>query len=251
MMAERSLLDAFVAVTDDLVGCTDIGAYLGRVAVRAAQLLDVRAVAVLFARDGALDVAASSGELGERIGRCEISLGEGPSAEALRSGAPVECRTLFVAEHRWPRFAPAAMDAGLAAVHAMPCLSRDDVLGALAMYASRTGAPSLELGRAMASAISLGVTVFRERAQAVLADQLQHALHSRVVIEQAKGMLAERLELPISEAFELLRRHARSNNVKVHDVARNVLDGTLVLTGSPATPPAARTPRTPPPLPAG
>lgn len=250
-MVDRTVLDAFVAVTDDLMGCGDVDAYLRRLATRAAELLDVRAVAVLFADDGVLDVAASSGELGDRMARCEVTLDEGPGVEAYRSGEPVECRTLFVAEPRWPKFAPAAMDAGLAAAHAMPCLNRDDVLGTLTMYATRTGAPSAELGQAMANAVSLGVTVFRERARAVLADQLQHALHSRVVIEQAKGVLAERLDLPIPRAFELLRRYARSHNAKLHDVARDVLTGALVITGLPATRPVGRTPRTPPQLPAG
>ena len=100
----------------------------------------------------------------------------------------------------------------------------------------------------MANAVSLGVTVFGERERA---EQLQYALHSRVVIEQAKGMLAERLDVTINEAFELLRRHARSHNAKLHDVAREVLSGTLVLTGPPARPPAGRTPRIPQQPPVG
>jgi hypothetical protein len=243
-----NVLKAFVAVTEDLMACADVDRYLCRLAAHAAELLDVRAVAVMFAGrgDGALNVVASSGELADLVARYEVDLAEGPGVDAFRSGAAVECRTLFVAEPRWPKFAPVAMDAGLASAHAVPCRGGDDVLGTLTMYATRTGAPSAELGLAIANAVSLGVTVFRERERA---DQLQHALQSRIVIEQAKGMLAARLELTIPEAFELLRRHARSHNAKVHDVAREELCGTLKLL--PAMPPAGRTPRTPPPLPAG
>jgi len=250
-MGDRTLLETFVALTDDLMACADIAAYLRRLAVHAADLLDVRAVAVLFADDGVLDLVASSDELGDLVARYEVNMAEGPGVDAFRSGAPVECRTLFVAQPRWPRFAPVALDAGLASAHAMPCRDRQDVLGTLTMYATRTGRPSTELGRVMANAVSLGVTVFRERELAVRADQLQHALHSRVVIEQAKGMLAERLDVTIPEAFELLRRHARSHNAKLHAVAREVLSGELVLTGLPAQRPATRTQRTPQRPPAG
>lgn len=250
-MADRTLLETFVALTEDLMACADIDDYLRRLAVRAAELLDVRAVAVLFADSGVLALAVSSDELGDRVGRHEVSMAEGPGVDAFRSGTPVACHTLFVAEPRWPRFTPVALDAGLASVHAMPCSVRDDVLGALTMYATRTGMPNAELGRAMANAVSLGVTVFRERELAVRADQLQHALTSRVVIEQAKGMLAERLDLTIPDAFELLRRHARSHNAKLHDVAREVLNGALDLTGAPATRPTPRILRTPPRPPAG
>lgn len=249
--SDRATAETFIALTEDLVTCVDVDVYLRRLAVRAAELLDVRAVAVLFADEGELDLAASSDELGDLVARYEVSMAEGPGIDAFRSGAPVQCSTLFVAEPRWPRFTPVALDAGLVSAHAMPCLRRDDVLGTLTMYATRTGTPSAELGRAMANAVSLGVTVFRERELAVRAEQLQHALHSRVVIEQAKGMLAERLDMAIPDAFELLRRHARSNNAKLHDVARDVLSGELVLTGLPAPRPAPRTPRTPPPPPAG
>jgi ANTAR domain/GAF domain len=253
---DGTMVETFVAVTDDLVAGVDVDAYLRRLVAFAAKLLDVRAVAVLFAGGGGgvLDVVSSSGELADLIARCEVSLHEGPGVDSFRSGAPVECHELCVAEPRWPRFAPVAVHAGLAAAHAVPCRSRDDVLGTLTMYATRTGALSpvvAELSRAMANAVSLGVTTYRERGLAVRANQLQHALNSRVIIEQAKGMLAERLDLSIQEAFELLRAHARSHNAKVHDVARQILSGTLRLRKSPSTPPAGRTPRTPPPHHAG
>jgi hypothetical protein len=226
------MLETFVAVTDDLVAGVDLDAYLRRLAVHTAELLDVHAVAVLF-DSGVLDVASSSGQLAELVARCEVTLCEGPGVDSFRSGTPVECLELGDAEARWPKFAPAAASAGVAAVHAVPCRSRDDVLGALTMYATRAGplsAAGAQLSRVMANAVSLGVTTGRARELAVRVDQLQHALQSRVIVEQAKGMLAERLDLPPPEAYELLRGHARSHNAKVQDVAGQVLNGTLLLT---------------------
>jgi hypothetical protein len=231
---DRTVLQTFVAVTDELVSDVDVDAYLRRLAGRAAKLLDVHAVAVLFdgGGSGLLDVASSSGGLGELIAQYEVALCEGPGVDSFRSGAPVECLELRATEPRWPTFARVAVDAGFAAVHAVPCRRSDDVLGALTMYATRTGALSsagVELSRAMANAVSLGVTTCQVRELAVRADQLQHALHSRVVIEQAKGMLAERLDISVTDAFELLRGHARSHNAKVHDVAKQVLAGPVIL----------------------
>lgn len=228
-LTDRTVLETFAGMTADIVAGIDVGAYLHRLAVHAAELLDVYAVAVLIAGGGdrELDVAGSSGELGALVARHELTQNEGPGLDAFRSGAPVECPELSAV--RWPRFAPFAMNAGLAAAHAVPCRGKDDVLGTLAMYATRAGAltsAAVELSRAMANAVSLGVSAFRERERA---DQLQYALHSRIVIEQAKGMLAERLSIPVGDAFELLRGYSRNHNTKLHDVARDVLGGTLAL----------------------
>jgi hypothetical protein len=232
-VGDLAMLKAFLTLTDDLVAGVGVDAYLRGLAVRAAELLDVRAVAVLLVgEDGTLNVAASSDELADQIARHEVTLNEGPGVDSFRSGLPVGCREMSVTQPGWPRFAPVAVGAGVAAAHALPCRRRDDVLGALMMYATGAGALSLadaELGRALANAVSLAVTTCRERELAVRADQLQHALHSRVVIEQAKGMLAERLGISTNEAFDLLRRHARANNAKIRDVARDVLTGTLAV----------------------
>jgi hypothetical protein len=229
---DRTVLNTFVELTDALVAGGDLSSYLRWLTVRAAELLGVRAVAVLLAGENdVLDVAASSGELADLIGRYEVTFREGPAMDAYRSRTPVECHELSTATARWSRFAPIALDAGLVAAHALPCQRRDEVLGTVAIYdalpASRED--NVQLHRAVANAVSLGITAHREPELAVRAEQLQHALHSRIVIEQAKGMLAERANIPIEEAFEILRRYARNNNVKLNDVARKLLTGTLVL----------------------
>lgn len=228
---QRAVLEAFVELTDVLVTDLDIDAYLRRVTVRTRELLDVPAVALLLTGDdGALDVTASSGELADLVAQYEAMLEEGPAVDAVRLNAPVKCLELSAAVTHWPGFAEVAVEAGVVAVHAQPCRRGDDVLGALTMYSTHADTLSradTELGRAMANVASLGVTVRWGRELAVLADQLQTALHSRVIIEQAKGVLAERMTIPVGEAFELLRRHARNTNAKLHAVASAVVSGTL------------------------
>jgi hypothetical protein len=230
---DRTALATFVEFTEVLVTGGDLDSYLRWLAIRAAELLEVRAVAVLLvAENDVLDLAASSGELAELIGRYEVSLREGPAMDAYRSRTPVECDELSTTTARWSRFTPIALDAGLVAAHALPCQRRDEVFGTVAMYETRTpnsGFDDLPLYRAVANAVSLGITTHREPELAVRTEQLQHALHSRIVIEQAKGMLAERANISVDHAFQLLRRHARNNNVKLHDVARQLLVGTLLL----------------------
>jgi hypothetical protein len=232
---DRTVLETFVAVTDGLVSGIDVDTYLHWLTVRTAELLDTCAVAVLFAHgaDRPLDVAASSGRLADLLARYEVILREGPGVDAFQSGAPVACLELSVAESHWPKFAPVAVNAGLAEVRAVPCRCRDEMLGTLTMYTTRPGglgSTCAELGRAMANAVALGVTARRQQELTARTGQLQYALHSRVVIEQAKGLLAERLNISIGEAFEMLRRYARSHNAKLRDVARKVLSGALVLT---------------------
>jgi ANTAR domain/GAF domain len=230
---DRIVLNTFVEFTDVLVtGAGDLDSYLRWLTLRAAELLRVRAVTVLLAgEDDVLDVAASSGELADLLGRYEVALLEGPAVDAYRSRTPVECRELSMATARWSRFVPIALNAGLVAAHALPCQRRDEVLGTVAMYRTHTPASRVDhqLCRAVANAVSLGITAHREPELAVRAEQLQHALHSRIVIEQAKGMLAERANISIDQAFHVLRRHARNNNVNLHDVARQLLTGTLLL----------------------
>ena len=144
----------------------------------------------------------------------------------------MECTDLTAARLRWPRFAPVALDAGVAAAVGLPCLLCDDVVGALTLYMDTPGTMSSdgdELSRGLANTMSLGVTAHRSRELAARAAQLQGALDSRVVIEQAKGMLAERESITVDEAFSLLRSHSRGTGTKLREVAQDVVKGVLRL----------------------
>jgi GAF domain-containing protein len=131
----------------------------------------------------------------------------------------------------WPQYLTAARAAGFQAGLAVPLRLREEVIGALEILydsACPTTAPHQRIAASLAEAAAIGILHQRTtRRSAELAEQLQHALNSRVVIEQAKGMIAERRHLPMNAAFETLRHHARSHNVKLYDVAAQVVAGRL------------------------
>jgi GAF domain-containing protein len=137
---------------------------------------------------------------------------------------------------RWPRFGPVALEAGFRSVHAIPMRLRGATIGALNLFRDHEGLldeADVSAAQALADVATIGILQHRAAIQAhLVVDQLNHALHSRVMIEQAKGVLAERTHLDMNAAFSWLRNHARSHNLLLVDVAQSVVDGTL----SPAPP---------------
>jgi GAF domain-containing protein len=136
---------------------------------------------------------------------------------------------LAAAAARWPGFAAATLAAGFTAVHAMPMRRRAEVIGALTLFRTEPGELAkvdARVAQAMADIATIGISQARAvRHQEELAGQLQHALNSRVVIEQAKGVLAERLGLGMAAAFDALRTYARSHNTRVSELALSVVAG--------------------------
>lgn len=223
----------FVALTDLLADGVELPAQRNRLTALCADLLDVQGASLLVLdEDGTPVLEAASEETAERLTRFELAHGQGPGVDAVRFGERVECADLTTAQLRWPLFAPVALDAGIAAVSAVPCQPLGRVVGALTLYMSAPGTLSednVAYGRGLAAAVSLGMTAHRGQKLAIRAKQLQGALDSRVAIEQAKGMLAERSGISVDEAFTLLRNHARGNGANMHDVAHDVVAGTLKL----------------------
>jgi hypothetical protein len=144
---------------------------------------------------------------------------------------------LRAAGNRWPRFTAAAAEVGFTAVHALPMRLRSDVIGTLNLFDTRPGAleeGAVRLGQALADVATIGL--LQQRAihhRDILTAQLQTALDSRVLIEQAKGVLAERLQVDVGEAFALLRDGARRHSRQLSDLARAIVDGSEQL--SPGT----------------
>jgi hypothetical protein len=185
----------------------------------------------LAAARGELRVMASSSERMRALELIEVQTDEGPCRDCLLSGEQVLNQRLAGAEERWPRFTLEARDAGFQMVHALPLRLRSDVIGAMNIFSPELRELSPEdvnLTQALADAATIGI--LQERAVkhgADLAGQLQGALNSRIVIEQAKGIVAERRQLDMDEAFALLRSHARSNRTQLSDVARAIIDHKL------------------------
>jgi hypothetical protein len=222
-----------VALAEILVDGFDLPAQRNLLTAKCADLLDVGAAALLgLDIDGAQVVEAASDETAELLTRFELAYEQGPGVDALRTGECVECTDLTNATLRWPQFAPLALEAGVAAAFGLPCRLRDEVVGAMTLYVNVPGPlpeGSEELRHGLVNVVTLGVTAHRGREMAVRAGQLQSALDTRVAIEQAKGMLAERENITVDEAFTVLRNYARKNGVKMRLVAEDVVKGVLAI----------------------
>ena len=228
-MDAELLSDTFVDLADTMVDDFDVIDFLHMLTDRSVRLLSVSAAGVVLADPrGELRVAAASSEAVGLIELFQIQNDQGPCLDCFRTGRPVSAADLAGPGQRWPRFAAAATRAGFFTVDALPMRLRDQVIGALNLFSARTGPLSpadLRIGQALADVATIGLLQERNvRRAETLAEQLQAALNSRVVIEQAKGKLAERTGLDMDRAFTLLRQQARDTNQGLTDVARYVID---------------------------
>jgi GAF domain-containing protein len=236
MSREATLARTLVELADSLVADFDVVELLTLVADRCVQVLDVEAAGLmLVASDGDLRVMASSSEAMRVLELFELQASEGPCLDCYRTGAPVAQPDLADPGGRWPRFAPEALAAGFHAVHALPMRLRGTVIGALNLFQRTPGLmrdADVEAAQAFADVATIAILQHRAALEAnILNEQLNYALNSRIVIEQAKGMVAERNGLNMEQAFSTLRNHARNHNRRLVDVATDVIDGTQTVQG--------------------
>jgi transcriptional regulator with GAF, ATPase, and Fis domain len=229
-MNERQLAEAFVELADTLVDDFDVMDFLHQVAARCAEVLGVSAAGVLLTdQRGALRAVAASTERTRLLELLQLQTDQGPCTECFHTGRPVVVADLSAETGRWPRVAAEARQLGIASVHALPMRLRSDVIGTLDLFGARPGAldaGTLRLGQALADVATIGILQARSISLGeTLAEQLQIAVNSRVLIEQAKGVIAERRRLDIDESFALLRGAARARNRRLSELARAVVDG--------------------------
>lgn len=239
--SDRRAWRTFVKVADTLVADFDIIDFLETLAQDGVDLLGVSACGILLAdQAGSLNLVAASTEQARILELSQLQNAEGPCMDAYRTLTVVTCPDLAADGARWPTFAPAAVAAGFGAVHAVPMRLREQAVGAFNLFSAEAGAldaETTELGQALADVATIGILHERAvRRQEVVTEQLQVALNSRIAIEQAKGVLAERLQLGIDEAFAALRGYAREHNLKLAEVARAVAVGELDITAPAASP---------------
>ena len=232
-MSERQLAEAFVELADTLVDDFDVVDFLHQVTVRCAQVLGVSAAGVLLTdQRGALRVVAASTEQTRLLELLQLQTDQGPCPESFHTGRPISVADVSAEAGRWPRFAEEARRFGIASVHALPMRLRTEVIGTLNLFGARPGAldeGTLRLGQALADVATIGLLQARSiRLRETLAEQLQTALNSRIVIEQAKGVVAERRNLDMDQSFALLRDTARSSNRRLSELARAVVDGSEI-----------------------
>lgn len=229
---ERAVAAALVELADTLVADFDVADFLHTLSARCVELLDVHAAGVMVTdQRGRLRVMASSSERAHLLELFEVESDQGPCVACFDSGQPVSDTDLRVVDPRWASFSQRAGEAGFSAVHALPMRLRDDIIGVLNLFSTQTGTlndADTFLGQALANVTTIGL--LQQRAihhREMVTEQLQGALNSRVVIEQAKGVLFERLNIDMHDGFDLLRTYARRTNRRLTDVAHDVINDRL------------------------
>ena len=226
--SEAVLARAFVRMADTLASEFDIVDFLQGLSADSVAILGAEAAGVMLAdARGGLRLIASSDERMRLLELFELQGAQGPCLDAFSTGRAVQA-SAAVSRIRWPVFAPYASDAGFQMMCAVPLRVRADVIGALNLFRD-TDEPfteaEMDIAQAMGEMAAIGLIQERAmRERSLLTEQLQAALTSRVVIEQAKGMLAEYLRITVDEAFQLLRNYARDRNRKLSQVASDVVN---------------------------
>ncbi len=234
MDESQRLAQVCVELADTLTENFDVVDFLQTLTDRCVELLGADAAGLMLSdQRGGLQLMASTVERARLLEVFELQMREGPCLECFTTGLPITNVELTEAQKRWPVFTPAAVEAGFNATHALPMRLRGRVIGALNLFTDeqvRLSESDIGVGQALADIATIGLLHQRSiHEQTMVSEQLQTALHSRVLIEQAKGALAARAGdgVTVFDAFTMMRRHARNNNVTLTDVASAVVDGSL------------------------
>jgi hypothetical protein len=229
---EEWLARTFIELADTLVDDFDVIELMSTLVDRCSELLESSEVGLaLTDTQGQLRVLASSTERMRVLELIEIQNDEGPCRDCFRTGERVVNQRLDDAETRWPTFAPRARSAGFNMVHALPLRLRSERIGAMNIFNANLielAPQQLNLAQALADAATIGILQERAVKHGVqLAGQLQGALNSRIVVEQAKGIVAERLQVGMDEAFDLIRSFARAQRRRLSEASESIISGSL------------------------
>lgn len=224
---ETRVLEAVVSLVDNVLDDFDVVDLLTELTERCADLLDIAAAGFLLADPlGQLRLLAATSTQTRELELFQLQADEGPCVECYATGHPVSVADLRDATARWPRFVPAALEAGVASVHAVPMRAAGIVLGSLGLFGSRPGElneSDLLVGQTLAHVACVAILQESAPTPSTVIPQLRSALIQRVVVEQAKGYLRERFDISVDEAFTLLRRYARTHGDHLSDVARQLM----------------------------
>jgi GAF domain/ANTAR domain len=224
---ETQVLNAVVSLVDSLLDNFDVVDISTELTERCVDLLDVAAAGFLLAGPlEKLHLLAATSEKARDLELFQLQAEEGPCLECYASGRPVSVADLAAASPRWPHFVPAAVDAGFASVHAVPMRAAGIVLGALGLFGTKTGTLSgadLLVAQSLAHIACVAILQEHPPTPSAVLPRLRNALTARLIVEQAKGFLRERLNVSVEDAFALLRRYARSHDDHLSDVARRLI----------------------------
>jgi GAF domain-containing protein len=232
MTREGSVIRSLVEIADTLVDDFDVVDMLTRLTDRCVTVLEVSAAGVMLASPaGDLRLVASSSEAMRILELFELQTQEGPCLEAFHTGNRIGHEDLRAGTGRWPRFSRAALEAGFQSVFALPLRLRERIVGALNLFSFEQNPMDEEdviVVQAFADLAAISVVQHRAATETQLVnEQLAQALTSRILIEQAKGVIFERAGVEMAEAFQRLRKYARNNNLHLTAVAQAAIDGSL------------------------
>ncbi|HEX2053206.1 MAG TPA: GAF and ANTAR domain-containing protein [Actinomycetota bacterium] len=171
--------------------------------------------------------AVSTGQRAVELDELQYDLGDGPCLQAMRDGE-MQLTQSLISEQRWPQYTSRALYAGAMSILALPVQAGGQVLGALNFYSSREQAFSetdLAVARAFtdrSAVVLLNAKIYEEASE--LAAQMQEALASRAVIDQAKGIIMVTEKVSAEVAFKRLKSLSQAANVKVRDLARRIVE---------------------------
>lgn len=225
---ETLLVETMVQLADTLIDDYDVIEFLDMLSERCVSLVGADEAGIMVSDGrGTLQVIASSSERTRLLELFELQNRDGPCLEAFMTGVPVSSADLVADQERWYHFSREAVAVGFRSVHSIPLRLRTDVIGALNLLRTSAGqihAADLTVARALADMAVIGLLQQRSVSESkIAADQLQTALTSRVRLEQAKGVIAERYSVDIDTAYELLRSYARSHQRQISDLALSIV----------------------------
>ncbi|WP_123029074.1 GAF and ANTAR domain-containing protein [Mycolicibacterium stellerae] len=224
---ETHVLDAVVSLVDTLLDDFDVVDLLIQLTEQCAALLDIASAGLLLADPRSrLHLMAATTRKTRDLELFQLQSHEGPCLDSYASGQPISVVDLQSEHQRWPRFAAAATEAGFASIHAVPIRAASTVLGALGLFGTNVGklnSADLLVGRTLAHVACVAILQERAPTAQTVLSPLRNALVSRIVVDQATGFLHEHFDLPLDEAFTLLRRYARDHNKHLTDVSRQLV----------------------------
>jgi GAF domain-containing protein len=234
---EQRINVAFVAVADTLIADYDLIDLLHTLVESCTSVLDVEAGGLLLADEsGELQLLASTNEQADFVEVMQLSAGAGPCVDCFRTGTAVAVADIKESGDRWPAFQAAALQQGFRSVYATPMLLRGQVIGAMNLFNTEPGVlneADAAVAQALADVATIGILQERSiRETSVVTAQLQRALESRIIIEQAKGVLSALGGFDVHQAFAMLRGYARDHNVTLRSAAEGVAARTLDIIGS-------------------
>jgi len=240
MSRESRLNTAFVTVADTLTADYDVVDLLHTLVTECTEILDAQAGGLMLADStGQLQVVASTSERADLVEVMQLAAGAGPCVDCFTSGKTVSVPDIQESKEIWPDFSVAALEQGFLSVHATPMRLRGDIIGTMNLFGTSIGnltKRDAAVAQALADVATISILQERIAAQSqVVTEQLQRALDSRVLIEQAKGVLSQSGGLSMDAAFLVLRAHARNNNLTLRSVAEGVANRSLDLTPRTAT----------------